>query len=1370
MKTSHLYSRRAEKINTMRIMLLLSVICVFATNPAWAASPYNGSKTEYITTTSDGISDEHVADSILVKFKPAGLGFGEITDINETYGVLPARDAVVTLDGTISLRDIAREHFGREDMEIKIETLNNLSGLSVAALAGSEIRVPSLKESRIPRINVFSLKIPRGSTVPDMMRLYNNHPDVEYAEPNYIAHAIMTPNDPGWGNQWGPAKIRCPEAWDIFTGNDDVIIAVIDTGVDYNHPDLAGKVIKGYDFCNNDDDPMDDYGHGTHCSGIASAIGNNGVGIAGVTWGAKVLAVKFLNSGGSGSYANGAAAIIYAADHGANVLSNSWGGSGDSQAVHDAVDYAWNHGCLFVAAAGNTGGGLLYPALFANAMAVSATDSGDNLADFSSRGDKIEVAAPGVGVYSTLPGGSYASWSGTSMACPHVAGLAGLIMSYNRDKTSAEVRQIICASAKDLGTPGRDPNFGFGRIDAYQALILTGMLPWPMFHHDARRTGKSSYSGPVVPLLKWSYRTGSDVSSSAAISATDTVYVGSENNTLYSLNSVGALLWSYAASEPIPSSPAISTDKLWVGSDDNRLYCIIDQTGILSWSYETGGDIFSSPALSGTDTVYVGSEDNTLYSLSSVGALVWSYAAAEPILPSPAISTDKVWVGSDDNRLYCIIDQTGILSWSYETGDDISSSPVLSGTDTVYVGSQDNSLYSLSSVGALLWSYAASEPILSSPAIGTDKIWVGSDDNRLYCIIEQTGTLSWSYETASDIFSSPALSGTDAVYVGSEDRNLYSLSSVGALLWSYAAAGSILSSPAISTDTVYVGSDDNRLYALWQTGALRWSYGAGGDISSSPAVSATEAVYVGGGDNVLYSLSSVGALLWSYTTAGSIMSSAAISTDTVYVGSFDKRLYCITDRTGVLAWSYCTGDVIYSSPALSGTDTVYVGSRDNTLYSLSSVGALLWSYAASEPIFSSPAIGTDTVHVGSDDNFLYVLTDPTHTPTQTPTRTPTRTPTPTNTPTVTPTQTPTGPTPTPTTTPTPTPTPGPTLYSNGSIITHPGGGSGGANASTLQTALGMNIYGFGHQFANGYRVADDFTISNPSGWHIDTITFLAYQTSSGTTSTITGVYLQIWNGRPGDPGSSVIFGDLTTNRMTGTVWSNIYRVLDTDLTNTQRPVMSDTATLNIDLPAGTYWLDWMTDGSSSFSGPWAPPITILGQTTTGNARQYISGTGWGDVLDSGTSTQQGLPFEINGKVSVPTPIPTPVHPTETPAPLAQPQAEIVLNGTSFGAGQQFTATFKLNEAIERRFTVFAVIIMPNDSMIDAITLSPKVKPVASNVPRLDAGFTYQLMSLVIPSGAPKGNCSVMVGFFDPNTAIHGPSDAFLLATTPFSLN
>ncbi len=205
------------------------------------------------------------------------------------------------------------------------------------------------------------------------------------------------------------------------------------------------------------------------------------------------------------------------------------------------------------------------------------------------------------------------------------------------------------------------------------------------------------------------------------------------------------------------------------------------------------------------------------------------------------------------------------------------------------------------------------------------------------------------------------------------------------------------------------------------------------------------------------------------------------------------------------------------------------------------------------------------------------------------------------------------------------------LHDNGPFVTHPGGGFNGYDASALQIALGLNTFGFNISNSTGYRLSEDFTIPPGGSWQIDNISFYAYQTDNYAlppVSTITALYLQIWDGPPDDPASSIVFGDLVTNRLVDTYWTNIYRVLDTDLTNAQRPIMTAIADVNSTFYSGTYWLDWNVAGSLP-QGVFTPPITILGQITLGNALAYSPITSaWGPAND--TAFQQGMPFVIEG--------------------------------------------------------------------------------------------------------------------------------------------
>ncbi|MDH7517262.1 MAG: S8 family peptidase [Candidatus Thermoplasmatota archaeon] len=293
-------------------------------------------------------------------------------------------------------------------------------------------------------------------------------PYVKYAELNYLVHAFLTPNDPLWGQQWGPKRIHCEKAWDAGTGSSNVKIAIVDTGIDYNHEDISGNYVSGgYDWVNNDNDPMDDNDHGTHCAGIAAAVMNNNKGIAGVAQ-VKVMAEKVLSAGGSGSSSNVASGITHAADNGADIISMSLGSNSPSSVIQDACDYAYNtKGVVVVAAAGNDGQShVSYPAAYPTVIAVGAIDTSDNRCSFSNYGEDLELMAPGYRVVSSIPGNEYKFFTGTSMACPHVAGVAALAKSLYPSQNNVWIRQKLRDTAEDLGQTGWDQYFGYGLVDA----------------------------------------------------------------------------------------------------------------------------------------------------------------------------------------------------------------------------------------------------------------------------------------------------------------------------------------------------------------------------------------------------------------------------------------------------------------------------------------------------------------------------------------------------------------------------------------------------------------------------------------------------------------------------------------------------------------------------------------------------------------------------------------------------------------------------------------------------------------------------------------------------------------------------------------
>jgi hypothetical protein len=216
------------------------------------------------------------------------------------------------------------------------------------------------------------------------------------------------------------------------------------------------------------------------------------------------------------------------------------------------------------------------------------------------------------------------------------------------------------------------------------------------------------------------------------------------------------------------------------------------------------------------------------------------------------------------------------------------------------------------------------------------------------------------------------------------------------------------------------------------------------------------------------------------------------------------------------------------------------------------------------------------------------------------------------------------------------------LYDNGPLVTNPGAGAGGADVSGLQTLVGESTYGYGIQVGYGYRGADDFEISDPGGWNINSILLYAYQTGTGTASTITAANLRIWNNVPDGSGSTLLFGDVTTNRLVSSAWSGIYRTMDTSLGSTDRPIMECTVAASIFLGPGHYWMDWSMDGDPSLAGPWCPPTSYLGLTNQpwANAMQYT--TAWASIIDGGSQTPDDLPFKIlsagGGVVPEPAPL------------------------------------------------------------------------------------------------------------------------------------
>ncbi len=356
---------------------------------------------------------------------------------------------------------------------------------------------------RISHRDLYRLELPEGSSVEEMLYVISQNAFVENARPDFIARVAVTPNDTFFKDQYAlsntgqpvspipgsptgkvSSDIKATSAWEETKGSAQIIIAVVDTGVELTHPDLDDKIISpGWDFVNNDSDASDDHGHGTFVAGIAAAETNNNEGIAGVAWNCSILPIKSLADDGQGYYSDVIAGIDYAVEQGAHVINLSLGGDVPDPDLEDAVRNALQNGVVVVAASGNdSGANVLYPARYDQwVLAVAATDYNDVRPAWSNYGPEVDVAAPGDEITSTVPTwlfgpGSfpYGVSGGTSYATPHVAGMAALIMSEKSWMSASDVMKLIRYTADDVNAaefPGNDDFIGFGRINLSTALV-----------------------------------------------------------------------------------------------------------------------------------------------------------------------------------------------------------------------------------------------------------------------------------------------------------------------------------------------------------------------------------------------------------------------------------------------------------------------------------------------------------------------------------------------------------------------------------------------------------------------------------------------------------------------------------------------------------------------------------------------------------------------------------------------------------------------------------------------------------------------------------------------------------------------------------
>jgi thermitase len=408
-----------------------------------------------------------------------------------TLAALAVMTALALAASAVPVASAAGPAGATDRQSLLVKFVSSADGAVRAAAAGDE----GLGKTKT-RVDV--VEIDENESLDAKLAEYRSRADVVYAEPNYIATATVlpAPDDPSYNTQWALTTTQAIDGWSLFPGSyglgSGATIGIVDSGVDLAHPDLASQLdtASAADCVDESEtcaagSALDDFGHGTHTTGIAAATANNGFGIAGTAFSSRVIPVKVLGAGGGGSYAAVTSGILWAAEHGARVISLSLGGFFYSKTFCDAVRIVTeSHHALVVAAAGNSGSPyLLYPAGCPGAVAVAATDAGDRAATWSNFGRGVFVSAPGVSIYSTYPPSSFATLSGTSMATPAVAGLAALLFGQNRSRTPDDVKRILARSADKVGgvrygaSPfarcagcTHHPRYGHGRINVRRAL------------------------------------------------------------------------------------------------------------------------------------------------------------------------------------------------------------------------------------------------------------------------------------------------------------------------------------------------------------------------------------------------------------------------------------------------------------------------------------------------------------------------------------------------------------------------------------------------------------------------------------------------------------------------------------------------------------------------------------------------------------------------------------------------------------------------------------------------------------------------------------------------------------------------------------
>ncbi len=838
----------------------------------------------------------------------------------------------------------------------------------------------------------------------------------EYVEPDYVRSVQTEPNDPRYidGSLWAfkntgqsggtaGADISAAAAWTIVHDAANVVVAVVDTGLNLNHQDIAANLwtnpsptagdLHGANFVNGagqmvSGDPSDDDGHGTHVAGIIGAVGNNSIGVTGVAWRVQIMPLKALSAIGSGSASDIDAAISYAIGHGASVINASYGSLGSIgylQSDMTVLTAARNAGLIFVAAAGNDTTNLdisrAYPANYPldNILAVGASTRTDDPASFSNYGAAVDLFAPGQEIlsldYASNTGTVYKD--GTSMAAPEVAGVLALLRAaFPADNYHQTINRLLCGVDHPANFAGKADTSG--RLNAYGALTTTSTRPFnddfgarPHFTSDfltirASNVGATAESGepahagftPTATLWwEWTAQTGGPVTIDTTGSGYDTVLA------VYAGTSVGNLT-------PIVSNDnngGSATSLVQFTAQPGATYEIaVDgkngATGLTLLNVATPplNDAFATPTvLNGQSSHSIGlnahctreSGEPRILGLSG-GNSVWYQWTAR--------SSGRYQVSASSNDFDPIL--------AVYTGNSLGA--------LTLVAANDNASSSNGQTGALCSINAIAG---TTYHITVDTKTAGATGQFTLVLVDSV----WQAAATKSITGSPAVAADGSVYVGSTDDSLYAFAADGTLKWSAKTGGTIdTCSPAVGGDgTVYVGSFDGSLYAYTSSGSLRWKhmFSATTPAGCSPAIGPDGTIYVRVSDGYLHALgASTGTELWKAnvnTVSTSFYGNPVVAHDgTVYQGSdeTDHTLYAFTP-SGAAKWKFTTDSGVYGAPAIDGSGNLYVATLTGGVYSITAAGSQRWHVNSGGNISSSLALSADggTLYYGGYDHLLY---------------------------------------------------------------------------------------------------------------------------------------------------------------------------------------------------------------------------------------------------------------------------------------------------------------------------------------------------------------------------------------------------------------